>query len=85
MAIYSLWANGQWSTFVYRQKLMDSYNDRFNSEGGKVLLQKYERWSGEISDDDSDDFISLPNKKRKIENGKPLVLVACTPPNGTCT
>ena len=33
-----------------------------------------------MSDDDSDDFTSPPTrKKRKIENGKPLILVASTP------
>lgn len=67
-------------SFTTLQAEVDEYNDRFNSEGGKAPLQKYERWSEEISDDDSDDFISHPKiKRRKMENGNPLILVACTP------
>ena len=54
--------------------------DRYNTEGGKALLQKYKRWTEEVSGDDSDDFTSPPSKKRrKMESGKPLTLVACTP------
>ena len=55
--------------FTTLQAEVDEYNDRFNGEGGKAILQKYERWSEEISDDDSDDdFISPPKKEKK--NGK---------------
>jgi len=33
-----------------------------------VLLQKYERWTEEVSDNDSDDFTSPPKKGK--DNGK---------------
>ena len=66
--------------FTTLQAEVDEYNDKYNSEGGKALLQKYERWTEEVSDNDSDDFTLPPtSKKRKLENGKPLILVACTP------
>lgn len=66
--------------FTALQAEVDEYNDRYNNEGGMALLQKYERWSEEVSNDDSDDSTSLPTKrKRKMENGKPFILVACTP------
>jgi len=78
-AAYGPMDNGP-DLFTTLQAEVDEYNDKYNSEGGKALLQKYERWTEEVSDDDSDDFTSPPKKKkRKMENGKPLILAACTP------
>ena len=66
--------------FTTLQAEVDEYNEKFNSIGGKALLQKYERWSVDSSDNDSDDSASPPTtKKRKVDSGKPLILVACTP------
>lgn len=63
---------------------VNDYNDKYNSQGGKALLQKFEKFgdSSEVSDEDSDseNRVSPPKiKRRKMTDGKPLVLVACTP------
>ena len=78
-AAYGPMDNGP-DLFTTLQAEVDEYNEKFNSKGGKALLQKYERWSVDSSDDDTDVSTSPPTmKRRKMDNGKPLILVACTP------
>ena len=79
-AAYGPMDNGP-DLFTALQAEVDEYNDRYNTEGGMALLQKYERWTEEECDGDSNDFTSPPTKKKMkiLENSKPLTLVACTP------
>ena len=58
--------------FEKLQHEVDLHNEKYASQGGKVLLQWYERNHNEY-DSESDTEKSIPIKKR------PLVLVLCTP------
>jgi len=70
--------------FTTLEAEVTDYNDKYSCQGGKALLQKFEKFSdsSEVSDDDSDteNCVSPPKvKRRKMDKGKPSVLVACTP------
>ena len=64
--------------FEKLQLVVDQYTEQNASQGGKALLQWYER-----SDDDGDDSDTegcKPRKKRKREpSSTPLILAICTP------
>ena len=81
--VYGPMDNGP-QLFTTLEAEVNDYNDKYSCQGGKALLQKFERFgdSSEVSDEDSDieNCVSPPkSKRRKMANGKPLVLVACTP------
>jgi hypothetical protein len=68
--------------FEKLQYQVDQYNEKYASQGGKALLQWFEKGRNEFDNDsESDTEKSIPTKKRKKRelSSKPLILVLCTP------
>jgi len=53
--------------FTTLEAAVDEYNDKCSSQGGKALLQKFERFtdSFEMSDDDTDNSVSPPKTRKE--------------------